>query len=154
MSKEAFPFDPFQDSLLGEVLLQAWLNLSQDPEILKNYITQDNSIKHTFTPNVKKQILMNTLPQEIRRLINLKDNDSILKLMKDLANGRGEFTKERCLDVVFELLEWLWTGFPDESVIMSVIDSLYDHPPAFFKNTDLETEMRKLYDSLLAEPLS
>jgi hypothetical protein len=154
MTKEAFPFDPFQDSLLGEVLLRSWIHLSQDPILLKNYITQNNTLHHTFTPNVKKQILMNTIPKEIRNTISHKNFDALLNLIKGLATGKTEYSEEKCLDVVLELLEWIWTGFPEESLVMKSLSNLYDNAPDFLMNPQLEHQMKILYDSFLAEPHS
>ncbi|AXR62576.1 hypothetical protein [Leptospira mayottensis] len=115
-----FPFYPFRDFLLGEVFLKTLLESgvsSQTAEeaILSHLPSGRNHF--VFTPNAKKQTLLNLYPEKIRNLLRENQEEEIKQEFRNMIK-----IEER-MDLALELLEWLFVGF-DERELLNDLFSL------------------------------
>lgn len=113
--KQGFPFHPLVDSLFGECLLESWIHLNHSEQELNDLLHKSvfggTGGEFTFTPNVKKEILLAQVPDSIRRSVQAEDWVSVSRSLLELAGGRMEGQESSGMDVSFELLEWLLSGF-------------------------------------------
>jgi hypothetical protein len=129
--KKGHPFLPLVDSLFGECLLSTWQHFNLTEESLQsiifdNHSTKDKSNKeYTFTKNTDKEILHSQAPDEIRKYIENKEYSNVAKILSAIAIGRYMEVAHPSLDVAFELLEWILSGF-DDFVILNVLKAFLD----------------------------
>ncbi|TGM07935.1 hypothetical protein EHQ76_04230 [Leptospira barantonii] len=119
-SSAGFPFHPFQDFLLGEVLLktlkETGVPAEAAEEAVLSHLPSDQK-NFVFTPNAKKQTLLNLYPEKIRNFLKTGKKEEIKKEFKTMIATEGR------MDLALELLEWLFTGF-DEKELLNELFSL------------------------------
>ncbi|XDD52222.1 hypothetical protein AB3N59_19905 [Leptospira sp. WS92.C1] len=113
-ANSGFPFRPFQDFLLGEVLLrtlkdQGILEQAAETAVL-SHLTADQK-QFVFTPNAKKQTLMSLYPEKIRGFLKAGKRKEIVSEFRTMIAIEGK------MDLALELLEWLFTGFEDSELL-------------------------------------
>ncbi|MCG6153899.1 VanZ family protein [Leptospira bandrabouensis] len=128
MDKKPYPFLPFEDSLVGEKILLVWQESHHSEKNLKEHLlkalglTEDQVV---FTPNAIKQKLMVSYPTEIRHLIDEKKFSQITVLLLNIAKGKSEQCPTPALDITFELIEWILTGFDLDDVLVETLSELF-----------------------------
>ncbi len=128
MDKKPYPFLPFEDSLVGEKILLVWQESHHSEKNLKDHLlkaldlTEDQII---FTPNAIKQKLMVSYPTEIRSYIEKGEPGNITNLLLQIAKGKSELNPTPALDITFELMEWILTGFDLENVLVETFSALF-----------------------------
>ncbi|XDD44577.1 VanZ family protein [Leptospira sp. WS60.C2] len=128
MDKKPYPFLPFEDSLVGEKILFVWQTSHHSEKNLKNHLLQALNITEdqmVFTPNAIKQKLMVSYPTEIRNLINENRTIEIPNLLFAIAQGKTTSNPNPALDITFELIEWLLTGFDLDEVLCETLSRLF-----------------------------
>lgn len=149
--KERFPFQPFQDSFLLEVLLKLYSkDYPDNPSLVDQFAKNWNSSNFTFTPNQWKQINMVNFANSIRSWIESGSDEKVLELLEKLVRGEDLTLDKSALDVSLELVEWIFTGFEKDSLVLNYFHLLFgdvsglDLP--FLKN------LRELYDLEVQNP--
>lgn len=128
MDKKPYPFLPFEDSLVGEKILFVWQESHHSEKNLKEHLlhalelTEDQLV---FTPNAIKQKLMVSYPTEIRNLINNNSASEIPNLLIEIAKGKTPSNPTPAVDICFELIEWLLTGFDLDEILRETLSSLF-----------------------------
>ncbi|TGK83077.1 VanZ family protein [Leptospira noumeaensis] len=128
MDKKPYPFLPFEDSLVGEKILLVWQESNHSEKNLKDNLlkaldlTEDQII---FTPNAIKQKLMVSYPTEIRSYIEKGEPRNITNLLLQIARGKSELNPIPALDITFELMEWILTGFDLDDVLVETLSALF-----------------------------
>ncbi|EQA64083.1 MULTISPECIES: hypothetical protein [Leptospira] len=116
-----FPFHPFQDFLLGEVflktLLESGVSSQAAEEAILSHLPPGRN-HFVFTPNAKKQTLLNLYPEKIRNLLRENQEEGIKQEFRNMIK-----IEER-MDLALELLEWLFTGFDERQRLLSELFSL------------------------------
>ncbi|EKO31744.1 hypothetical protein [Leptospira santarosai] len=115
-----FPFDPLRDFLLGEVFLKTLLENGVSSQVAEEAILSHlpaGRDHFVFTPNAKKQTLLNLYPEKIRNLLKSKKNAEIREEFSAMIATEGR------MDLALELLEWLFVGF-DERELLNDLFSL------------------------------
>jgi hypothetical protein len=126
--KKGYPFLPLVDSLFGECLLSTWLFFNQPEDSLQSILSKQYSNsdlsggEYICTKNTDKEILHSQAPDEIRRFIGLQEYSNVTKVLSSIATGNYMEVDHPALDVTFELLEWILSGF-DDIVILHVLKS-------------------------------
>ncbi|EMY78476.1 hypothetical protein LEP1GSC060_3797 [Leptospira weilii serovar Ranarum str. ICFT] len=120
-SGAGFPFHPFQDFLLGEVFLktlkESGVSSQAAEEAVLSHLPSDQ--KHfVFTPNAKKQTLLNLYPEKIRNLLKADQEEEIKQEFRNMIGIDGR------MDLALELLEWLFTGFDEKRHLLIELFSL------------------------------
>ncbi len=149
--QKAFPFLPLADSMFGECLLSAWLLSGYSKESLDSMIQNLSSSKEgfTFTPNSNKEFLLSQAPSEIRALIAKKDEKGIADVLTKLTRGELNHQTSNGLDLSFELMEWLMTGFEGEIDFTEILRSFFGGADTI---TDLfVTNLRNEYNKALIQ---
>jgi len=129
LAKDRYPFDPFVDSLLGEKIMVVWKSFAHSPkELIDALLVNTKQSSFVFTTNATKQTLMVAYPNQIRVLISEKKYKEIGELLMGLADGSLTESKVASLDLTFELIEWLLTGFDIDEQIVSYFNLLFYKP--------------------------
>jgi hypothetical protein len=156
--KKAFPFHPFTDSLFGECLLKAWESQGNSGLELSKLIHQTFLNKpaesedggFVFTTNIKKEMILSELPIRIRGWIQEDNLEAVAVTLRDLAKGKYENQETPGLDLAFELLEWLVTGFELDSNIYQIILGFFGSDQRISES--LLREVQKNYRLALENP--
>lgn len=128
MDKKPYPFLPFEDSLVGEKILLVWQESHHSEKNLKDHLLKALDLHEdrlVFTPNAIKQKLMVSYPTEIRSYIEKAEPSNITNLLLQIAKGKSELYPEPALDITFELIEWILTGFDLDDVIVETLSALF-----------------------------
>ncbi len=128
MDKKPYPFSPFEDSLVGEKILFVWQASHHSEKNLKDHLLHALGLgvdQVVFTPNAMKQKLMVSYPTEIRNLINDNRTNEIPHLLISIAKGNTPSNASPALDITFELIEWLLTGFDLDEVLSETLSLLF-----------------------------
>jgi hypothetical protein len=127
--KTPFPFDPFVDSLLGEKLLLVWKSLHHtEKDLLDSLRIHVLSQTFYFTPNASKQTLMVKYPNMIRDYLEKKEFGRIGEMLIGLARGNLSEIQSPHLDVAFELMEWMLTGFDIDKNLAEFLILFFGYP--------------------------
>ncbi|TGN14539.1 VanZ family protein [Leptospira ilyithenensis] len=146
--KKPFPFLPFVDSLFGEKLLQVWIQTGrEEKELIHQLAAKFSAEEFYFTPNAIKQSIMVRYPEQIRKYINERDFESLNRLIFQIGQGTSEGINKPALDVVFELLEWMITGYEDDQMIVNILVRLFDNEGIL--NQDFVEKVRAEYQKEL-----
>lgn len=114
-----FPFKPLEDHFFGFLIGNAWQATSGDLEKLNRAIHSSlvGELKHyTCTPKGDKIVLMNIYPNQFRKYLGAKQYEKLYSEFTKLITAKVPNTIPR-LDVAFDLLEWIYTGFPEEEQV-------------------------------------
>ncbi|TGL62496.1 VanZ family protein [Leptospira jelokensis] len=128
MDKKPYPFLPFEDSLVGEKILIVWQESHHSEKNLKEHLLSALNLKEdqlVFTPNAVKQKLMVSFPTEIRNLIAENRSSEIPTLLVNIAKGKTTANPDPSVDITFELIEWLLTGFDLDEVLRETLSLLF-----------------------------
>ncbi|EMJ35009.1 hypothetical protein LEP1GSC079_4334 [Leptospira interrogans str. FPW1039] len=121
-SGEDFPFYPFRDFLLGEVIFKTLQEDGVSPQdaedAVLSHLTSDKKC-FVFTPNAKKQTLLNLYPEKIRGLLKTDQEEKIRQEFCNMIQTEGK------MDLALELLEWLFTGFEERRKLLNELFSLF-----------------------------
>ena len=110
--KNPYPFNPFVDSLIGEKILFVWKAGHHDEAKLSDSLKKNLGLDlFFFTPNANKQTLMVRYPTMVRDFLNKSEYDEVGKLLINISKGNLDELQNPALDISFELMEWLLTGF-------------------------------------------
>lgn len=147
--KSPFPFDPLNDSLLGKILGDIAEN-KKEREVLWDAIeSHSSSGQFFFTSNANKQILMNTLPVQLRAWIEEKDLDKLKEELTTLIQGSLKKSQAPAMDVFLELAEWIVTGFEDNSLKLEILNLFTNYKYPIEENVLLQIQQK--YDETLKE---
>lgn len=145
--KQGYPFHPLVDSLIGECMIQSWKQSGHSEEelnlLLKQSIFKAEPVAFSFTPNIKKEILLGQVPHEIRSLIQDRDWKAIAEILRQLGQGNYENQESTGLDVSFELVEWLVSGFDDDINLLEILGNFFLNDPRI--NIEFVNELKKNY---------
>ncbi|TGK01946.1 hypothetical protein EHQ53_14500 [Leptospira langatensis] len=112
--KPGFPFHPLEDFVLGEVLgrtLEALGTSKQEAEkAILSHLPPDRP-EFLFTPNAKKQVLLQSMPIELRSFLEAGDWKKVVEVLQRTIKEEGR------LDLALELIEWIFTGFDQEDLV-------------------------------------
>lgn len=150
-SGAGFPFHPFQDFLLGEVILKTLKesNIASETaeEAVRSHLPPGQK-DFVFTPNAKKQTLMNLYPEKIRGFLKAGKSEEIKNEFTTMIASEGK------MDLALELLEWLFTGFEEKKLLNElfslVLNEKIPFPENFLENLkkNYEEEVLKDLESL------
>ncbi|PJZ44168.1 VanZ family protein [Leptospira brenneri] len=129
MDKKPHPFLPFEDSLVGEKILLVWQESHHSEKNLKDHLLKALDLSEdqiVFTPNAIKQKLMVSFPTEIRSLIAKGDLAGITNLLLAIAKGKSDLNQNPAVDITFELIEWILTGFDLDDVLVETLSTLFE----------------------------
>ncbi|MCB1193223.1 MAG: hypothetical protein H7A23_10310 [Leptospiraceae bacterium] len=145
-----YSYNPLGDSLLGELICSVWKGKGRDTEELKQAIYSHLSEGGDFkgTPKGEKQIIMNLLPNRIRKYIEEKNFNKIAKEFTNLLKGR-DLAQKPAIDVAFELLEWILTGFQEDDLVLLLLPVFFNNRLQFDK--ELLDELKVSYQQLLVQ---
>lgn len=117
-----FRFYPFRDFLLGEVIFKTLQEDGVSPQdaedAVLSHLTSDKKC-FVFTPNAKKQTLLNLYPEKIRGLLKTDQEEKIRQEFCNMIQTEGK------MDLALELLEWLFTGFEERRKLLNELFSLF-----------------------------
>lgn len=68
---------------------------------------------------------MVSYPTEIRSFIDKKELSKITNLLLQIAKGKSELFPTPALDITFELIEWILTGFDIDDVLVETLSALF-----------------------------
>lgn len=159
-----FPFHPLNDSLFGKCMLELWMEENKKESRLLEYIQSRispsnqecfgnmNGMDNGFycTSNATKELIYQEVPDTIRKLIKDKNYKDIELTISKIAQGKWENQKYPGLDIAFELLEWLLTGFEEDEVFIRPFLSLF---PGFNDQNqikNLKQEFLKHYQKIIS----
>ncbi|PJZ52843.1 hypothetical protein [Leptospira adleri] len=143
-----FPFHPFQDFLLGEVIFKTLKELNVPSEAAEDAVRShlpSGRKDFLFTPNAKKQTLMNLYPEKIRDFLKAGKKEEIKKEFRTMISSEGK------LDLALELLEWLFTGF-EEKELLNELFSLVLNDKITLPENFIET-LKKNYEEEVLKDL-
>lgn len=146
-SGSGFPFHPFQDFLLGEVIFKTLKELNISSETAEDAVRSHLSPGQkdfVFTPNAKKQTLMNLYPEKIRGFLKAGKTEEIKKEFRTMISSEGK------LDLALELLEWLFTGF-EEKKLLNELFSLVLNDKITLPENFLETLEKNYEEEVLKD---
>ncbi|ABZ95861.1 Hypothetical protein LBF_4036 [Leptospira biflexa serovar Patoc strain 'Patoc 1 (Ames)'] len=146
MDKKPYPFLPFEDSLVGEKILFVWQESHHSEKNLKEHLLKALELKDdqlVFTPNAMKQKLMVSFPTEIRNLIESNRSAEIPNLLMSIAKGKTQLYPQPAVDICFELIEWLLTGFDLDEVLRETLSLLFETTLSLDFLTSVRTEYFK-----------
>ena len=143
-----YPFHPIEDSLFGESFFKVWVDLGMNEKSFFSAL-QDAFLKESIlngwpdserevskasgfycTRNSVKEVIFHSVPQKLRRYLQTSDTSSCIQLLKDIGQGNLESQSYPGLDILFEILEWLLTGFEDRSMLEEFLHETF---PALFE---------------------
>lgn len=147
MTKQGFPFLPFRDSLFGESFHQAWLSLGLSEKelntLLRNrFLGEGGHSEFLFTKNTSKELILSEAPDKIRESIQSRNKEDIAGVLFSIGTGTYDHQEYPGLDVCFELLEWIMTGYEEDVDLASVMQSLLGSTAI---NEDLVDSIRENY---------
>lgn len=122
MSKSPYPFYPFQDSLLGQILNQMYSEKGEQ-ENLKNALNAhlvNEEESFVFTARSEKQIYFETFPPKARKWMEKKDTESFHLEFQSLLKRRGDSAGK--MDIVLEIMEWLISGFEENNMCADLLN--------------------------------
>ncbi|GBF51896.1 hypothetical protein LPTSP4_34340 [Leptospira ryugenii] len=126
MEKRPFPFSPFVDSLLGEKILIIAKKHGLSEDFLLSSLKKNLSLpEFYFTPNSQKQTLMVRYPNLIRKLIESGDFNGLVDIFLKISKGQTQEFEIPAIDLSFELIEWLLTGFEMKNQIADILNALF-----------------------------
>jgi len=114
-----YPFKPLEDHFFGSIIANVWKAIGGDFDKLNLAIHSRlvGDRKHyTCTSKGDKIVLMNIYPSQFRKYIQNKQKDKLFSEFEKLITSKVPNTIAR-LDVAMDLLEWIYTGFPDDEDI-------------------------------------
>ncbi|TGK09053.1 hypothetical protein EHO60_13625 [Leptospira fletcheri] len=148
--KSGFPFHPLEDSVLGEVFARtlelSGISRAEANAAILSHLKQAGEFQ--FTPNSKKQVLLQSMPSMFRELLEQEKDSEILETF------RKEIQEEGRLDLALELLEWIFTGYEKEALVVALFELLLNGkvrlPEGFYGKMmeEYEREMRGDLDRL------
>ncbi|EMY13614.1 hypothetical protein LEP1GSC043_4734 [Leptospira weilii str. Ecochallenge] len=144
-----FPFYPFRDFLLGEVLLKTLLESGVSSQTAEEAILSHLSPGRNHfvcTPNAKKQTLLNLYPEKIRNLLR-EDREEGIK-----QEFRNMIKIEERMDLALELLEWLFSGFEDKRSLLIGLFSLFLNDKVSLQENFLD-RLKKNYEEEILKDL-
>ncbi len=129
MSKP-YPFDPIQDSLIFSILYEVMESEGKGLELKQAIYSHLKEGKNFFhTPKSKKNNLLNSLPNQIRKWKEVGDIQKIEKLILDLIQGKDLETPS--LDLALELIEWIIVGYEEDQLSLQLLRVLANYKFAF-----------------------
>ena len=122
--KSPYPFSPYEDSLLGQILMEIFTEKGQADElhsIFQSYL-QEGQTSFYFTPNSNKSTLLTILPSQFREA--------------QVGGNPNEFSDKFSLllqppvkmDVVLEIMEWILTGIAEPDISLTVLNRFLNKP--------------------------
>lgn len=149
MEKKPFPYNPFSDSLLGEVFWKTVEPEIKNPKTLLDHLCRTLNCDESaivFTPNAIKQTLMVDIPQSLRKTIEVGNSEEISQ--KFLEVTKQTLGHPPRVDICMELLEWLFTGFSLDESITTILEVLYGKK----LSSEQFQRMRNHYEEELKNP--
>lgn len=108
--------------LLGEVIFKTLQEDGVSPQdaedAVLSHLPSDKKC-FVFTPNAKKQTLLNLYPEKIRGLLKTDQEEKIRQEFCNMIQTEGK------MDLALELLEWLFTGFEERRKLLNELFSLF-----------------------------
>lgn len=146
MSKSPYPFYPFQDSLLGQILDQLHSERGSQRKLQDSLkaLLQNETENFVFTSRPEKQLYFETFPPKARKWIENKDSESFHSEFQMLLKRKGEVPGR--MDIVLEVMEWLISGFDEDNMCADLL-SRSVFPGLEFRPEDI-SEIRKRYFSI------
>lgn len=139
--KSGFPFHPLEDFVLGEVLGRTLVALGHSKEEIQKAILshlREGQQEFFFTPNAKKQILLQSMPVELRSFLEAGKEKEVLDIFQKTISEEGR------LDLALELLEWIFTGFEKEELVRSIFSIVLNHKIKM--NSEFYSRLKEEYD--------
>ncbi len=138
MSAEKKPvLNPLVDTILGRLICEIWAEKTEsNPQDLSvalysNFSTQDLK----YTSRSEKEVMMNILAPKFRKLIEAKNVKEIEYLFRQTLFGSSDLSKKiPRVDVCFEILEWLLTGFDEDELILKLVSVTFNDKISFEAN--------------------
>ncbi|PNV77042.1 hypothetical protein [Leptospira inadai] len=141
---QGYPFRPLQDFVLGEVLGRTLERLGTpiletEAAILSHLSPGIREFQ--FTPNSKKQVLLQSMPSQFRSFLELGKELELLEVLHKTIAVEGR------LDLALELIEWIFTGFEKEDLVRRlftlVLNGKIELKPEFYSvlKEEYEKEM-------------
>ncbi|WCL47720.1 hypothetical protein [Leptospira sp. GIMC2001] len=147
-----FPYLPFEDSLFGECLNNAWKKHGRDDYSLTRAVFSFLNPPETnfvFTSNIKKEIILSQAPQEIREFISRKDWKAIGDMLRSISLGVYDNQDSKGIDIAFELAEWLLTGYESEIDFREILNIFLVLDPPI--TDDIIDSIREYYNIKMLE---
>ncbi|MCC6275408.1 MAG: hypothetical protein IT569_06100 [Leptospiraceae bacterium] len=148
-----YAYQPLEDSffgkLIGEVLgVQGISKQEIRDSIYSNLADLQIAAHFVGTPKTEKRIIMNILPEKIRKWIFDGNFQSVKDEFQLLAFGDGRNLKPK-IDVALEILEWIFTGFENDELVLELIRILTGHKFAIEK--DFIAKLKPSYENAFLE---
>ncbi|MCB1176490.1 MAG: hypothetical protein KDK36_02820 [Leptospiraceae bacterium] len=147
--KSPFPFYPLEDNLLGKILLDIAEKRGEREFLFQAVNSHKNSSNFFFTPNSKKQVIMNTLPVKLRTLISENKLTQLKKELLYLIDGNEGNNELPSMDIFMEILEWIITGFESLDLKIELIHLLTNGK--YKVNEEILLELQNQYEISLKE---
>ncbi len=146
--KQGFPFHPLEDFVLGEVLGKALERLGipkeKTAEAILSHLPEGQS-QFLFTPNSKKQILLQSIPVELRGFLDAGKDEEVFFVFRKTIREEGR------LDLALELIEWIFTGFDREDLVRALFSLVLNDKISL--PADFYSVLKKEYDIEMLEDL-
>lgn len=146
------PFQFSQDSFLGKLILEAWIQTGGNEKELIDALNSNLEEGQAFyiTPNAEKQVLLNLLPAGFRKDIEHSDYVLVGEKIQDLVKGNSHITPTPKLDVALDIIEWVLTGFDLTEVVQDLLNIVFNKKLKITE--DLIVKIRSLYLEHLNKP--
>ena len=145
------PFQFSRDSFLGKLIADVWVESGHsEQELIDAFNTHNPGEAFFFTPNAEKQVFMNLLPTQFRKDIEKGEFMLVGEKFEDLVKGNSHITPTPKPDVALELVEWIFTGFDLDDLVLDLLSIFFNKkitfPPGFLD------KVRAHYVKQLNEP--
>jgi hypothetical protein len=130
-----FPFKPLEDHFFGILIGNVWKATDGDFDKLNRAIHSRlvGDLQHyTCTPKGDKIVLMNIYPNQFRKYIETNQPEKLYTEFEKLITAKIPETIAR-LDVAMDLLEWLFTGFPEHEHLAQNLLAIITNKQISFK---------------------
>ncbi len=114
-----FPFKPLEDHFFGNLIGNAWKAIDGSFEKINLAIHSRlvGDLRHyTCTPKGDRIVLMNIYPNQFRKYLENNQFQKLNDEFEKLLTGKVPNTVPR-FDVAMDLLEWIYTGFPEKEEV-------------------------------------
>ncbi|MCB1160295.1 MAG: hypothetical protein H7A25_21695 [Leptospiraceae bacterium] len=147
-------YRPLQDSLIGQLVLKLWSENGGDVAELQKALDSNlegTSFQYHGTKKARKQVLMTTLPVEIRKELQKGRQEIILQKLSELIRGNFKDNKVPEIDVFLELFEWLLAGFDESALQEKLLHLLFNQKLSF--SPDFLSRLKVLYEMAIEEEM-
>ena len=131
-------FDPEKDSIFGKIFFETITEKQKLNEVLQTWLNSRGNF--ILSSGVQKQYYCSNLPDTVRKHFSEKNHSALIDTV--LLPLR----EQNCLDITFELIEWIFIGYDEKDLILEILYQLTKNTISFPEN--MIEKMKKKYNQL------